>query len=417
MRALVATLVCVAAGCGNGTGQAAPDAGIADAVLPDAAVVHIDRGHLADVGTTGHLDYGDPALWLCRPGNDPDECAADLDATEFLPDGTRQVVPHERAAAPAFDCFYVYPTVSFAGGNVTNLADVTAQRDPLQSQAARFTRACTVYAPLYRQLSLDLGSGGLAGDPDLAVADVRDAFQYYLAHDNHGRNFVLLGHSQGSAVLTRVIHTDVDGHADVQGRLIAAVLLGGGVQVADPPGSGAPVCSALFQPSCVSFQTIPLCAAPGDTGCVIAYSSYRAEAPPDPATALFGRHGTGAKTACVDPRALVDNTGPLHGSYLPTHYNNPAFAPTNAQLPADLTTPFALERNAFDGACVDRTPGGVDFTYLEVSLHHAAGDVRPEPPYYSAAQEALGFGLHVADYNLTLDDLIDAVSRSAAAMP
>ena len=35
--------------------------------------------------------------------------------------------------------------------------------------------------------------------------DVVDAWNYYLAHENHGRGVVLVGHSQGSGVLTGLI--------------------------------------------------------------------------------------------------------------------------------------------------------------------------------------------------------------------
>jgi hypothetical protein len=403
-------------GCSGG-GTVAPDAPSVptDAPAADSGLLHVDRAHLADVGTAGRLDYGDPALWLCRPDSDGDACAANLDATELRPDGGREVVAHVRAPAPAFDCFYVYPTVYFDGGNQTNLSDVSAQLDPLLSQAARFTRICNVYAPLYRQVSLTF-SGGFSGDAALAQKDGRDAFRYYLDHLNHGRRFVLLGHSQGTAVLTQVIQSDVESQPDVRARLISAVLIGGDVRVADPAGVTVPQCATPFATDCVSFTSLPLCAVLGDTGCVIAYSSYRAEAPPAPASGAFGRHGVNSKVACVNPRLLAKNLGRNRGGYLPLHYENPLFTPTNAPLPAGVTTPFALERDLFQADCVERTIDGISFSYLEIGLSRNAGDVRPDPPYYSAAQEAFGFGLHVADYNLALDDLIDAVAAQAATM-
>lgn len=39
-----------------------------------AAPVKVDRRALTDVGTAPGLDYADPRMWLCPPGNDPDEC-------------------------------------------------------------------------------------------------------------------------------------------------------------------------------------------------------------------------------------------------------------------------------------------------------------------------------------------------------
>src|SRR5262245_39054940 len=52
---------------------------------PAPATTKIDRSALADVGSDKPLDYADPRMWLCRPGNDPDECDANMDSTELLP--------------------------------------------------------------------------------------------------------------------------------------------------------------------------------------------------------------------------------------------------------------------------------------------------------------------------------------------
>lgn len=402
-------------GCKSSSGASPSDAGVP---FP------IDRSGLTDAGTTGHLDYSDPNLWLCRPGIDPNECDANLDTTDFLPDGTRQVVPHTKATNPSFDCFYVYPTVTFGSGNETNFSDVSPELDPLLSQAARFNQICEVYAPLYRQVAISLGGTGgdggvgTSGDIQLPIQDITDAFHYYLDHFNHGRNFVIMGHSQGSAVLTAVMQTEVIGHPDVLSHMISALLIGGGVQVHQPGDTTAlPPCSTLSQTDCISLPGLPLCAAPGDTGCVVAYSSYRAEAPPDPATAIFGRGGTHTMTACVNPATLSGNTGKYIDSYDPVHFYNQVFMPTNATLPNDITTPFASDPRIFQGSCVTQNIGGEDFTYLAITLSKDAGDVRPDPPYYSTLQEAVGFGLHVADYNLSLDDLIQAVAQQAANMP
>jgi hypothetical protein len=109
----------------------------------------IDRSSLTDVGTEP-LDYADARYWLCRPGNDPDECDRNLDATELLPDGEREVVKHVKAAAPAVDCFYVYPTVKLSsGGPMVDFSKIDITLDPLLSQGARFSSLCRMYAPLY----------------------------------------------------------------------------------------------------------------------------------------------------------------------------------------------------------------------------------------------------------------------------
>ena len=55
------------------------------------------------------------------------------------------------------------------------------------------------------------------------------------------------------------------------------------------------------------------------------------------------------------------------------------------------------------------------FSYLEVAINKSAGDTRENPPYRSPPLESTGWGLHLVDYNLELDDLIEAVRLQAAA--
>jgi len=371
--------------------------GCGDSSSSSVPVTLIDRSNLTNVGTTSPLDYSNPNLWMCRPGNEPNECHVDLDATELLADGSRTIVPHQRASKPEFDCFYVYPTVDLTGdGNMVNFSDVSLVRDPLYAQAARFTRVCEVYAPLYRQVSLSGVS--FTGDPALALQDVRDAFKFYLEHLNNGRNFVIMGHSQGSAVLASMMQTDVDPVPAVRSHMISAILLGGGVTVAAGQLAGG------------TFQNIPTCSRPAETGCLIAYSSFDKTNPPG-ANALFGRAPAGFETACVDPAPLAGNQGLYRGSYFPISVNQPIFRP-DEPIPPGVTTPFLLYRRVFQGECVHENC----FSYLQISLQLAPGDQRSEPPYRTSVVESLGFGLHLVDYNLELDDLIDVVTQQAAAM-
>lgn len=414
---LLLSLGFCAIGCSSSNGSS----GDGGAAGPDGGLVHIDRSHLTDAGTSGSLDYSDPALWVCRPGIDPNPCHENLDATELLPDGGRQLVAHHRAENPKFDCFYVYPTVDLtSNGNMTNLSDISLVLDPLLSQAARFSRICEVYAPLYRQVSFvptaptggtdagdggggadassgDAGIGGLFSSPmaALALQDVRDAFKYYLAHFNKGRKFVIMGHSQGSGMLAAMMQTDVDPVPAVRAQVISALLIGGGTTVA--PG----------QTTNGTFKNIPTCTKPGETGCMIAYSSYDVASPPG-ANALFGRSANG-EVACTNPGPLAGNSGPYQGTYFPAKINNALLQPDN-QPPQDAGTPFLLYRGLFQGNCVIKN----GYSYLEVTLLEQPGDPRGIPPYKNAGSESLGFGLHLADYNIPLEDLIDTVTQQAA---
>jgi hypothetical protein len=388
----------------GGTPYAGPDSG-----APSAG--HVDRSGLSHVGTDSALDYANPALWLCRPDMDDNECHRNLDATAVHTDGTLEVVKHERAEAPAFDCFYVYPTVTLGqGAQMTDFSEagVTTTLDALLLQAARFNRICEVYAPLYRQVGLVGISPPAGANVQQSLQDVRDAFAYYLEHFNHGRNFVLMGHSQGSFVLEGLIRRDVDEQPALRARMISALLIGGQTYV--PPGKivGG------------SFQNIPACTQPAETGCVVAYNSFAAEAPPT-ASALLGRVGTALATdpvdingqvLCVNPADLAGNTGRYAGAYFPLTIYNPSFGAAET-YPAGITTPFALYRDILRGGCA--TAAGA--SYLKITAEQPAGDQRALPAYRNALAESVGFGLHFMDYNIPFEDLIETVSRQAAAMP
>jgi hypothetical protein len=381
--------------------------GVVDAAgggVAEASVVHIDRSHLADAGTTGRLDYGDPALWVCRPGIDPNPCYGNMDATELLADGGRRVVVHQRDVNPRFDCFYVYPTVLLtSNANMTDFSDISLVLDPLLAQAGRFSEICEIYAPLYRQLSFTpgdagavTGDGGLASNPReaLALQDVRDAFQYYLKNFNQGRKFVLMGHSQGSVMLTSMMQTDVD-PLPIRSQMISALLLGGGETVAPGRTVGG------------TFQNITTCTVPGQTSCMIAYSSYDVKSPP-PANALFGKSPNGEQVACTEPGALALETGPYQGTFFPVTINNPLLKP-DMPPPQNVETPFVLYRGVFQGNCVMKN----GFSYLEIALLEEPDDPRGVPPYKNSAAESLGFGTHIADYNFALGELIQAVAKQA----
>ena len=92
--------------------------------------------------------------WLCRPGLGDDPCTVPPDTARYAPDGRFLGRDDPKPARRRIDCFYVYPTVS---GQPTPAA--TRRVDPeLRSiaryQAARYSRTCRVYAPLYRQVTL-----------------------------------------------------------------------------------------------------------------------------------------------------------------------------------------------------------------------------------------------------------------------
>ncbi|HEX7051200.1 MAG TPA: DUF3089 domain-containing protein [Longimicrobiales bacterium] len=260
-------------------------------------------------GASPSTDYGNPQAWLCRPER-PGACDVDLTTTVLRRDGR---VTIERARpdpnAPV-DCFYVYPTVSTDTTAVSDLVPDDAERNVVRLQLARFRTKCRLFAPLYRQVtSAAVGRALAAGKPvpaflGVGYEDVRAAWHYYLAHDNGGRGVVLIGHSQGTSVLTELIRSEIEG-TPVQSRIVSALLLGavGGILVPHGRDVGG------------TFAHMPLCRAATQTGCVVTYSSFRATAPPA-ANTLFGRSADSTLVAaCTNPAALGGGPAALEGYF------------------------------------------------------------------------------------------------------
>lgn len=397
-RLVLCAALCAGVGCGDDASVDEPgsDASMTDGAVGGAAgLIEFDRSDYTDVGMDP-LDYADPAMWACRPDAVPNECDADLDSTVVLADGTFAQQPHVVAEEPAYDCFYVYPTVKLDGqGNMLDFADIEIVLDPLLSQAARFTQQCRVFAPLYRQLPLStVGSLREGNDMSLGVQDVRDAFDHYMQAYNDGRDIVIIGHSQGALMLTTLVQETFDRDAALREQLISALIIGGSVQVAEGETTGG------------TFENLPACTAAGQRGCVVAYSSFAAEAPPGDG-ASFGGAEAGLQALCTNPSLLAGRDG-LLDSYVSNGVGNPTFA-LDGELPAEVEGDWARYRDMFRGECMTREGS----TYLEVSIAGAQDDVREPPPYRSALLESIGFGLHVVDYNLPMGDLLEAVRLSA----
>jgi hypothetical protein len=352
------------------------------------------------------LDYTSDSIWLCRAGMTGDAClAADLSATEVRADGTRVAVPSPpAAAAPAYDCFYLYPTVDVTGpaGNHTDLSDTRPMLDPLLNQAARFREQCRVFAPLYRQSTL-LGLNGARAEANLATAfrDVEAAFREYLRRDNLGHPIVLMGHSQGSFMAERLLTSVILPDPALRAKLIVALLVGGSVQV--PTGTAAGGTLGAF----------PLCTSDDQTGCAIAYHTFGADHGPTPGGVYPSSVTAGREAACTNPASLAApaTATRVRSAYFPTFANQAVFAAGISLTPA-VTTPFVLFRDFYAVGCASNASLR---SYLALSARPAAGDVRTDPIPYGALLYAPSFlGLHWLDYNVVAGDLQALVARKAA---
>ena len=353
-------------------------------------------------------DYSDPATWLCRPGR-PDACAANQDFTIVAADGATTKVGFKPAANPPVDCFYVYPTVS---NDPTPNSDMQAgpeEQRVIAQQFARFAEKCRPFAPLYRQVTLAVIRAAATGQPmtpdrELAYQDVRDAWNHYLANDNGGRGVVLVGHSQGSGVLMRLIRDEIEGKPAAR-QLVSAILTGTNV----PVPAGADVGGV--------FKSTPLCRAPDQTGCVIAFASFRTSAPP-PSNSRFGRvPQQGMVAACTNPAALSGGVGELDAVLS----SGSAAISTSVAAPKSWTkagggidTPFVKVPKLLSAECVAKD----GFSYLAVTITPDSAGQRTDDIAGNVVVSGRVFadwGLHLIDVHLAMGNLLDLVDSQSRA--
>ena len=349
----------------------------------------------------------DTTVWLCKPGLADDPCTPGLDTTEVSPTGQVLGVEHVAAdASPAADCFYVYPTVSDDPTANSDLSIDPEERSIALYQAARYSQVCRVFAPMYRQVTVPQllkGADTITRKMGaIAYGDVVKAWQTYLKLYNKGRGVILIGHSQGTFVLRRLIAHRIDNRAAVRKRLVSAILLGGNVLVRKGTDSRG------------DFRHIPGCTSATDVGCVIAFSTFDAPVPPD---ALFGRasgplapgNASRFDVLCTNPAALGGGSAALDSivpsaPFAPGTLIGVAAGLVGVPLPsAPVTTPWYEARGAYTGECSSADDAHV----LQVTPVGGA-------PQLNAVPDAT-WGLHLVDANIALGNLVSVVGSQIAA--
>lgn len=374
--------------------------------LAIVAVVLLGAAGGADAQTAKPNDYTDPATWLCRPGR-TDACTSDQTATVVSARGHETVETWKADPNAPIDCFYVYPTVSTDPTPNSDMTPGPGENDVVVQQVSRLASKCRVYAPMYRQVTLTALAAMLMGKPMaadrvLAYSDVRDAWNEYLAHDNHGRGVVLIGHSQGSGVLTALVQNEIDGKP-IQKQIVSVILGGTSLQVPAGKDVGG------------DFKSMPLCHASHQTGCVIAFASFRANTPP-PADSLFVTGKTpGMASACVNPASLGGGRGALE-AYLPS-----GMVGLSTQPPVEwvkggskIATPFVKVPGLLSAECASNERG----TYLAITVNADPKDPRTDDiigDVMIGGKVQPSWGLHLIDMNLTMGNLVDIVGAQSKA--
>ena len=213
--------------------------------------------------------------WICKPGQSDDLCAGTIEGETLPPPGEEaQPLGYTRPEDAPVDCFYLYPTQSEQPGPNSNLDKDPPIRRVVVQQARMVSSVCDVYAPMYRQVTLNGDQSAHNPSVETAYKSAKVAFRDYLKNYNDGRGFIMLGHSQGSAHTARLIDELVDTNAKLRKRFVGAIAPGANISVPIGESVGG------------LFANVPACTEVGEYGCVIAFSTYNAEPPP---TAEFSR--------------------------------------------------------------------------------------------------------------------------------
>lgn len=196
------------------------------------------------------IDYSLPQHWAALPSQ--------------LPPALAKYCADTSLWAKA-DVFYVYPTLNTAKKDKrwnVPIDDLTQRQKVLETalpfQASAFVEAGRFFAPFYRSAHLrSYYVDGTEGKQalELAYADVRAAFLYYLKHENKGRPIILAGHSQGSTHCGLLLKEFFDGKP-LQQQLIAAYLPGIGILPSD-------------------LKEIPLMTRPSATGGYLTWNTFK----------------------------------------------------------------------------------------------------------------------------------------------
>jgi hypothetical protein len=195
------------------------------------------------------LNYSHTKLWLALPEKS--------DYADVVPVyGNKK---DEQATAQA-DVFYIHPTTYYAGASKNDKfrkpSSKRIAKSVLLSQASAFNTCFKVYAPRYRQASLQIirkNTDESFKALDFAYADVKNAFDYYLKNYNKGRPFIIAAHSQGSYHALRLIYDFLEGDT-LSNKLVAAYI------------GGYPVLQLQMDSM---YKTVQYCDSALQTGCLL----------------------------------------------------------------------------------------------------------------------------------------------------
>jgi Protein of unknown function (DUF3089) len=161
---------------------------------------------------------------------------------------------------------------------------------------------------------------------------------------------------------------------------------------------------------------VPACRSADQTGCLIAYVSFRKGSPP-PANSRFGRRpGPGLRAACTNPAALAGGSGVLKPYFASNHryifYSSTAPLPKPWLRPSEdaIRTPYVTLPGMVTARCLEDEHG----SYLEIGVARGPSDPRIEDvegDIYANWTVQADWGLHLIDVNVALGNLVEIVAQ------
>ena len=358
--------------------------------------------------TSGAPAYSADSSWLCLPGR-KDTCSTALPTTALSPNGYGSTGLSSVAKDPPLDCFYVYPTVSTDSGMNSDMNAGREEKLAAETQFARFASVCRTFAPIYRQMTLGAVAAYSAGAnidaaAALAYRDVLAAWRNYIATRSAGRPFVLVGHSQGSLMLQMLIAREIEKDPALATRMKLAIIPGFNVLVPAGKLVGG------------TFKKTPLCSRPGQTGCVMAWSSFREKNEP-PQGAMFGYAAEpGMTVGCANPALPGSHDWVKLDSYWFTRSTLPVpGGPIQWSKEGQPSTPYVRTEGLVSGKCVNDGPRG----YLSIRTNHAPSDKWTDRIGGEVGLFGMflpGWGMHLADMAVAQGDLIRQVGDIGSSL-
>jgi hypothetical protein len=208
------------------------------------------------------LDYTEADSWLALPTT--------KDNAGWSPAGDPAINPE---TAQAY-VFFIHPTAYLGGQHWNGTMDRNSATEEnkqwmMANQASTFNGCCAVFAPYFREatiyafLEAALNNGAKA--LDFAYQDVARAFEQFLSMIPEGSPFIIASHSQGTVHGQRLLQEVVD-KTPLAKRLVAAYLVG---------------CTIHEELLDTHYQQIKVCETTDDTGCMIAWDTWRSDSAPD----------------------------------------------------------------------------------------------------------------------------------------